>query len=451
MSTKANILIIDDEEKLRTLMGRIIKSEGFDVIEASDCKTGLKKSEQQQFDVVLCDVKLPDGSGVDLVEKIKKASPLSEVILLTAYGNIPDGVRAIKNGAFDYIIKGDDNEKILPLLYKAIEKSQLQKRINTLEKQVGQKYSFDSIIGKAKCIKSAIDLAQKVAATDTTVLLTGETGTGKEVFAQSIHQTSNRNKGNFVAINCSAFSKDLLESEIFGHKAGAFTGALKDKNGLFEEANNGTIFLDEIGEMAMEGQAKLLRVIETGEYLKVGETKPTKTNARIIAATNRDLKKEIEAGNFRQDLYYRLSVFQINLPSLKERVTDIELLAEYFLEKFAFKTNKKVLTMSPDFVEALKIYQWPGNIRELKNVIERCVILCNKEEFAVDDLPIDMQNTFQTKLSGKSLTSFDLASAERLHIQKVLNYTGGNKTETARLLNIALTTLYRKIDEYHII
>ncbi|CAN5131612.1 sigma-54 dependent transcriptional regulator [soil metagenome] len=451
MNTKANILLIDDEEKLRTLMGRIIKSEGFDVVEASDCKSGLKRAEQQQFDVILCDVKLPDGSGVDLIEKLKKISPITEIILLTAYGNIPDGVQAIKNGAFDYITKGDDNDKILPLLYKAVEKSQLQKRINTLEKQVGKKFSFDSILGKAKSIKTAIELAQKVACTDTTVLLTGETGTGKEVFAQSIHNASNRNKNNFVAINCSAFSKDLLEGEMFGHKAGAFTGALKDQKGLFEEANNGTIFLDEIGEMAMDIQSKLLRVIETGEFLKVGETKPTKTNARIIAATNREFIKEIEAGNFRQDLFYRLSVFQIKLPALRERANDIEMLADYFLKKFAVKTNKKIPKMTLDFIEGIKIHQWPGNIRELKNVMERCVILCNDNELSVDDLPVELQSSYQSKVTGKILSAFDLASAEKLHIQKVMNYTGGNKTETARLLNIALTTLYRKLEEYKII
>ncbi len=450
MTIKANILIIDDEEKLRNLMARIIKSEGFDVLEAADCKSGLKRAEQQQFDVVLCDVKLPDGSGVDLVSKIKIASPITEVILLTAYGNIPDGVQAIKNGAFDYITKGDDNEKIIPLVYKAVEKSQLQKRINSLEEQVGKKFSLDSIIGTAKSIKSAIALAEKVAATETTVLLTGETGTGKEVFAQAIHQASDRSKGSFVAINCSAFSKDLLESEMFGHKAGAFTGALRDRKGLFEEANNGTIFLDEVGEMALDVQAKLLRVIETGEYIKVGETKPQKTNARIIAATHRDLQKEIEAGNFRQDLFYRLSVFQITLPALRERVTDIELLATYFLKKFAIKTNKKSPKIEVDFTEALKAHQWPGNIRELKNVMERCMILCNDNKLSVADLPVELQSSFRSVGLGKILSAFDLASAEKIHIQKVLNYTGGNKTETARLLNIALTTLYRKIEEYKI-
>ncbi len=250
------ILIIDDEEKLRTLQARIITLEGFNVLEAGNCNTALKRMEETEIDVVLCDVKLPDGNGVDLSKKIKSKYPLTEIIILTAYGNIPDGVQAIKNGAFDYIVKGDDNNKIVPLLNRAIEKVELAKRVQQLEKQLGDRYSFESILGKSKTILHAIDLAKKVAPTDTTVLLTGETGTGKEVFAQAIHQASNRSKKNFIAINCSAFSKDLLESEMFGHKAGAFTGAIKDKKGLFEEANAGTIFLDEIGEMSLALQAK---------------------------------------------------------------------------------------------------------------------------------------------------------------------------------------------------
>ncbi|MGZ4035416.1 MAG: sigma-54-dependent transcriptional regulator [Bacteroidia bacterium] len=444
------ILIIDDEEKLRNLFGRIIKSEGFEVLEAADCKSGLKKLEQNNIDVILCDVKLPDGNGVELINKIKAQYPLTEIILLTAYGNIKDGVQAIKNGAFDYLTKGDDNEKIIPLLYRAFEKVQLQKRVKALEKRVGQKFSFDSITGKSKAIQHAIDLAQKVAPTDTTVLLTGETGTGKEVFAQAIHQASNRSNKNFVAINCSAFGKELLESEMFGHKAGAFTGAGKDQKGLFEEANNGTIFLDEIGEMALELQAKLLRVIETGEFIKVGESTSTKVNVRIIAATNRDLQKEIEAGNFRADLFYRISVFQIKLPALRERVIDIEPLAKHFVNLFASKTNKRIKNISHDSIEALKLHEWNGNIRELKNVIERSVILTNEDFISIESLPFEFQNKISNNGKGKQLSAFDLASVEKLHIQKVLNYTGGNKTETARLLNIALTTLYRKLEEYKI-
>lgn len=446
------ILIIDDEEKLRSLMARIIGLEGFEVIQAGDCKSGLKKLEQNSFDVVLCDVKLPDGNGVDLTISIKEKYPHTEIILLTAYGNIPDGVQAIKNGAFDYIVKGDDNNKIIPLLHRAIEKSALTQRIAQLESKLETKYSFDGIIGTSKNLLQAIDLAKKVSVTDTTVSLTGETGTGKEVFAAAIHQSSLRKDQNFVAINCSAFSHDLLESEMFGHIAGSFTGASKDKKGLFEEANNGTIFLDEVGEMALDLQAKLLRVIENGEYIKVGESKPTKVNVRIIAATNRDLAKEIELGHFRQDLFYRLSVFQIQLPALRERVIDIEPLANYFLNSFVLKTNKKIKKLSAEFVQLLKLHSWPGNIRELKNVLERSVILETETVLTTSCLPLEIQNlkAIETNSETPILSAFSLASAEKIHIQKVINYTNNNKTETAKLLNIALTTLYRKLEEYKI-
>ena len=443
------ILIIDDEEKIRTLLSRIIGLEGFEVQQAADCKTGLNKLERQDFDVVLCDVKLPDGNGVDLTKKIKDKFPLVEIILLTAYGNIPDGVQAIKNGAFDYITKGDDNNKIIPLLHRAIEKAGLAKRVQKLERRLNERHSFDKIIGKSKVILQTIDLAQKVAKTDTTVLLTGETGTGKEVFAQAIHQESSRTHQSFVAINCSAFGKDLLESEMFGHRAGSFTGATKDQKGLFEEAHNGTIFLDEIGEMAIELQAKLLRVLETGEFIKVGETKPTKVNVRIIAATNRDLEKEIQHGNFREDLFYRIAIFQIRLPALRERAVDIEAFANSFVNLFSDKTNKKIKPITDEFLEALKQHSWKGNIRELKNVIERSVILTDNNVLNLDSLPLDLQG-FSSGNTDKPRSNFDLAIAEKIHIQKVLNYTNGNKTETAKLLNIALTTLYRKLEEYKI-
>ena len=444
------ILIIDDEEKIRTLLSRIISLEGFDVQVAGDCKIGLNKLDREDFDVVLCDVKLPDGNGVELTKKIKDKFPLVEIILLTAYGNIPDGVQAIKNGAFDYITKGDDNNKILPLLHRAVEKVDLAKRVVQLEKRLNERHSFENIIGKSKVLLQTIDLARKVSKTDTTVLLTGETGTGKEVFAQAIHEESNRNKQNFVAINCSAFSKDLLEGEMFGHKAGAFTGAIKDQKGLFEEAHNGTIFLDEIGEMAIDLQAKLLRVLETGEFIKVGENKPTKVNVRIIAATNRDLEKEIQHGNFREDLFYRIAIFQIKLPPLRERVIDIEPLAKSFINSFSLKTNHKINNITDDFIEALKQHSWKGNIRELKNVIERSVILAENETLNLESLPFDLQqltNKNFTTNDNKKLSTFDLSIAEKIHIQKVLNYTNGNKTETAKLLNIALTTLYRKLEE----
>jgi DNA-binding NtrC family response regulator len=447
------ILIVDDEEKLRNLLARIISLEGFEVQQAGDCKTAWKKLELSNTDVVICDVKLPDGNGVDLSGQIKEKYPHTEIILLTAYGNIPDGVQAVKNGAFDYLTKGDDNNKIIPLIHRAIEKVDLSRRVHKLDKHAGEERSFDKITGHSKAIQKAIDLAKKVAATDTTVLLTGETGTGKELFAQAIHQASPRSKQNFVAINCSAFSKELLESEMFGHKAGAFTGATKEQKGLFEEANHGTIFLDEIGEMSLELQAKLLRVLETGAFIRVGDTKATQTNVRIIAATHRHLTDEIVQGHFREDLYYRICTFQIHLPPLRERVADIEALANQFLITFSMKSNKKIRSISPAVYQALRLHAWRGNIRELKNVMERSVILNETDVLTADSLPAEIQALLRDpalSTGRKTLSAFELASAEKLHIQKVLNHTNGNKTKTAELLGIALTTLYRKLAEYGI-
>lgn len=446
----SKILIIDDEVQIRTLLTRMMELEGYDVCQAGDCRAALKQLELQNPDVVLCDVFLPDGNGVDLVLAIKKAAPNVEVILLTAHGNIPDGVQAIKNGAFDYITKGDDNNKIIPLISRAVEKARMNVRLEKLEKKVGQTYSFDSILGESKVLKDAVSLAQKVSGTDVPVLLTGETGTGKEVFAQAIHYSSKRARQNFVAVNCSSFSKELLESEMFGHKAGSFTGALKDKKGLFEEANNGTIFLDEIGEMAFELQAKLLRILETGEYIKIGDTKPTRVNVRIIAATNRNLSQEIVAGRFREDLFYRLSVFQIHLPPLRERAGDIRLLAKAFIKSFAEQLARPVVEIAPAFLEALDSQPWKGNIRELRNVIERSMIVCESGYLDIADLPFDIQNAHYEHSNDSSPGSFELSAMERRHIARVLGYTKGNKTEAARLLKIGLTTLYRKIEEYKI-
>ena len=408
----SKILIIDDEVQIRTLLTRMMELEGYDVCQAGDCRAALKQLELQNPDVVLCDVFLPDGNGVDLVLAIKKAAPNVEVILLTAHGNIPDGVQAIKNGAFDYITKGDDNNKIIPLISRAVEKARMNVRLEKLEKKVGQTYSFDSILGESKVLKDAVSLAQKVLGTDVPVLLTGETGTGKEVFAQAIHYSSKRARQNFVAVNCSSFSKELLESEMFGHKAGSFTGALKDKKGLFEEANNGTIFLDEIGEMAFELQAKLLRILETGEYIKIGDTKPTRVNVRIIAATNRNLSQEIVAGRFREDLFYRLSVFQIHLPPLRERAGDIRLLAKAFIKSFAEQLARPVVEIAPAFLEALDSQPWKGNIRELRNVIERSMIVCESGYLDIADLPFDIQNAHYEHSNDSSPGSFELSASK---------------------------------------
>lgn len=441
-TVSANVLIIDDEQGLAALIARILELEGFNLFKAYTAKDGLKTLMLEDIHVVISDVKLPDINGVELVKLIKEKKPYVEIINLTAHGTIADGVQAIKNGGFDYITKGDDNDKIIPLVYKAAEKALLQLKVFNLESRIVGKYSFDHILGKSKAITQAIDLAKKVAPTDTTVLLLGETGTGKEVFAESIHYASTRKMQPFVAVNCSSFPPELLESELFGHKAGSFTGALKDKKGLFEEANNGTIFLDEVGEMSLELQAKLLRVLESRTFIKVGDTQTTKVNIRILAATNRDLQKEAEAGRFRLDLFYRLSVFTINLPSLNERKADIEIIAQHYLKQFAAKVNPRIERMSDEFIQILTQHQWKGNVRELKNVIERVIILADDKTIGVELLP------FEFKTMSVDTDALDLESIERQHIYKVLNHTQGNKTEAARLLNIGLTTLYRKLDQY---
>ncbi len=443
------ILLIDDEDKLRQLLARIIQLEWDDleVFQAANLKAGYQILKTKDIDVVLCDVKLPDGNGVEAVLEIKKLQLFAEVLLMTAFGQIPDGVQAIKNGAFDYMTKGDDNNKVIPLINKAFQKVEMAKRLVQLQEKVGKKYSFDQVVGKSKELQNAISLGKKVAQTDATVLLLGETGTGKEVFAQAIHYDSKRNAKSFVALNCSAVSKDLLESELFGHVAGAFTGALKDKKGLFEEANQGTLFLDEIGEMPIELQAKLLRVLETGEFLKVGESRPTKVDVRVIAATNRNLEQESEDGQFRSDLYYRLSVFTITLPSLKERTSDIPLLVKHFVALQAAKLNMPVPKIDDSYIDLLQKHSWKGNVRELKNSIERSLILIEGDTLDANALPYEF---CMQEGTSNSLSAMALAEIERKHIQKVLAFTKGNKAEAARLLEIGVATLYRKIEEYKI-
>jgi len=445
-----HILIIDDDEKIRTLLTRILKNEGLEVTMAYDCKNALKKISLNVPDVVIVDVKLPDGNGINLSREIKEKYPIIEVIMLTAYGSVTDSVTAIKSGVFDYIVKGDDNSKIIPLVFHALEKVTLNRKIQILEDKIETKGCFEFVVGKSKNLMAAVDLGKKVAITDATVLLCGETGTGKEVFAKAIHECSARNSNSFVAVNCAAFSKELLENEFFGHKAGSFTGATRDTRGIFEEANNGTIFLDEVGEMPLELQSKLLRVLENGEFLKVGESKSTKVNVRIIAATNRNLQKQIEEGKFRQDLFYRLSVFQITLPPLRERLIDIEELANHFLKIYSLKAEKRGLWMTPNYLDSLKHCNWNGNIRELRNVIERSVILATDKVIDVNTLSNDFMNGSHKHNNGEKGVSFDLNIAEKSHIEKVINYTNGNKTEAAKLLNIAITTLYRKLSEYKI-
>ncbi len=443
---KGKILVIDDEDQLRKALSRIIELEDYEVFQAENATKGLKLLEKSNdFVLVICDVKLPDISGLEVLKKIKSKNGYCEVILITAYGTIHDGVYAMKQGAFDYITKGDGDEQIIVTVEKAVEKAKLQKRILELENKLETRYSFDRIIGKSSILKNTINLAEKVAPTDSTVLIEGETGTGKELFAQSIHSASPRKNKPFVAVNCSAFPKELLESEIFGHKKGAFTGAYFDKKGLFEEANEGTLFLDEIGEMHPDLQAKLLRVLEEQTFTKIGDTKPTKVNVRIIAATNRDLLNETQNEKFRGDLYYRLSVFKIHIPSLRDRKEDIPLLVNSFVDYYSCKINKKIQDVSIDFLEKVNACSWPGNTRELKNVIERAVILAENGKISPEHLPIEVLFPRDTSLSNHFGT---IEEIEKIHIQKMLSYTNGNKTKAAEKLGIGVPTLYRKLEQY---
>ncbi len=445
---EGTILLIDDEVSLRRVVARVLEFEGYTVLQAGDARHGLETLAQHAADilVILCDVKLPDAHGVELLPRLRALAPLAEVILLTAYGTIAGGVRAMKEGAFDYLTKGDSDDQLLVIVERAITKARLQQRVAALEQQVGAQHSFASMIGHSPALQRAKALAERVAPTEAAVLLEGPTGSGKELFAQAIHQASPRRLKPFVAVNCSAFPKDLLESELFGYRRGAFTGANADKKGLFEEANGGTLFLDEIGELDAGLQAKLLRVLETQQFYKLGDSKPLTGNVRLVAATNRNLRAEADQGHFRADLYYRLSVFVVPVPALNARREDIEQLAEYFLHFYAAKLRKRLRGMDADFLRLLRGYDWRGNVRELKNVLERAVILADEEVLTPDTLPAEFQ--LLAPEPTDAATGRSLWAVEKRQIQLVLQEVAGNKTEAARQLGIGVKTLYRKLQEY---
>jgi len=446
---KGAILIIDDEEKLRGALSRILELEGYRVFQTSNPIKGYQILDQQKdILLVITDVRLPEESGMQVLAKVKTNYPQCEVILITAFGTIQDGVNAMKNGAFDYITKGDGDDQILVTIERAMDKAKMHNRIIELEHRLKTRFNFNKILGKSKKINEAIYLARKVAPTDATVLIEGETGTGKELFAQSIHSESPRRNKSFVAVNCCAFPKELLESEIFGHKKGAFTGAVSDKKGLFEEAHEGTIFLDEISEMNIDLQGKFLRVLEEQSFTKIGDTKPVHVNVRIIAATNRDLQKEIRLEHFRADLYYRLSAFKIMVPPLRERKEDLSQMIDFFSRFYAIKTNKTITGYDDSFLKKIMSYDWPGNTRELKNMVERAVILSSTEILTADLLPMEISN-FSQESEMNNFTG-SLEELERIHIKKILALTKGNKTKTSEILGIGVPTLYRKITKYAI-
>ena len=445
------LLLIDDETELRQAIARLLELDGYVVLQAPNARQGLELLRQyaEEILVVLSDVKLPDGRGLDLLPRYRALAPLAEVVLLTAYGTIADSVRAIREGAFDYLTKGSADDQIGVIVDRAADKARLQRRVAELERRAGQGHTFAAMLGHAPALEAARQVARQVAPTEATVLLEGPTGAGKELFAQAIHQDSPRRAKPLVAVNCSAFSKELLESELFGYKKGAFTGALADKKGLVEEASGGTLFLDEIGELELGLQAKLLRVLEGQEFIKIGDTRPTRVNVRLVAATNRNLRQEVAEGHFRADLYYRLSVVVVAVPPLSARRTDVPELTRHFLQHFGAKLNRPALAPTPEAIAALQAYAWPGNVRELRNVLERAAILTPPgQPLTVDDLPLEVQLAATTDAASPTEDERSLRNMERQHIRRVLLEVAGNKTEAARVLGIALTTLYRKLQEY---
>jgi two-component system, NtrC family, response regulator len=434
-----SLLIIDDEPQLRNMLHRLFVSEGYAVTTAETGAQAMQRLKAHHFHVVLCDVKLPDANGVELTKAIKSQQPDAEVIVFTAFGTIHDAVQAVQNGAFHYLVKGDDNDKLIPTVSKALEKALSQRHVEPQRDD-----PFGTVTGRTPAIQQVVALARKVAPTDAVVLLTGATGTGKEVFANAIHASSARSAKPMLALNCSAFSNDLLESELFGHVAGAFTGAIKDKKGLIEAAKGGTLFLDEVGELSPAMQAKLLRVLETGDFLRVGDTVPQKADVRIIAATHRDLQREGAEGRFRQDLYFRLAAFALRIPALVERKADIPLLAQVFIERFAFKLKKSITGMDDSVKDRLLAHTWPGHVRELRNVIERACILCDGPLLDAASLPMEIMGEQEQKVGAV----YELEQIEREHIRRVLGHTGGNKTLAAELLGIGLTTLYAEVKKF---
>ena len=456
---RATILIVEDKESMAQMLTQAIESENYQVIVAKDGREGIQKFKGNSIDLVVTDLRLPHKTGLEILEMVKEHSPLVPVILMTAYGTIETAVKAVKEGAYDFLTKPFDPDHLLILIGKALEKKKLVTENIILREEVTRHNKFPKIIGKSPALMDVMDKVQKVAPSHTTVLLLGESGTGKELFARSVHQLSLRNNGPFVAINCAAIPHDLLESELFGHEKGAFTGAVGRKLGKFELASQGTLFLDEIGDMDISLQAKLLRVLEGVEFMRVGGVSKIKVDVRLVAATNQNLQARIANQLFREDLYYRVSVFPITIPPLRERKEDIPELTGHFLRHFCDELKKPLKTLSKESLDQLMEHPWSGNVRELQNVIERTVILTDGDTIGLDDLGLRGRKTDARGPSQPDLPvdgtlqevggAASRAAEDRL-IRKVLKETGGNKTRAAENLQVSYKTLLTKIKDYGI-
>ena len=456
---KSKVLIVEDEARMRSVIVMLLSDMSLEFVEAADSRQALDAFEQDSFDLVITDIKLPDSNGMNILAHIKKTDPELPVILITAYGSIDNAVTAIRKGAFDYVTKPFKEERLRTCVKKALHISRLTSEVRNLRHEIEDKYNFDKIIGNSPQICNVLKLAGEVARKDTSVMITGESGTGKELLSRAIHYNSQRAGGPFLPVNCAAIPSPLLESELFGYEKGAFTGALRQQKGKFERASGGTLFLDEIGDMALEVQGKLLRVLEGQRFERLGGTRSLHTNVRIISATNRNLKKMVEDKLFRSDLYYRINVFPIKMPPLREHRKDITLLANSFIKEFSNAFGRKTPQLTPSALNILKKHPWNGNVRELKNVIERAMILSKNEQITVQHLIL--HESPETHLHEMDLdqivdilmnkTGVDISDLEYRFIQRAMDISGNNISKSARLLKLSRPTLRYRLEKMGIL
>jgi len=443
------ILVVDDDLEMCGLLSDVLGQEGFSTLTISQSLEASKTIKKEEFDVIVTDLRMTGLKGLDLLEEAKRVAPLTPVIIITAFGTIESAIQAMKMGAYDYITKPFQMDEFVLTVKKALENRLLKKEVVRLRKEVESRYHFHHLIGKSPAMQSIYDLIERIADSTSNVLITGESGTGKELVARAIHYNGITKEGPFIPINCAAIPETLLESELFGYKRGAFTDAKTDKKGLMVEAAEGTIFLDEVAEMSSLFQAKLLRVIEEREVRPLGDTNSYAIDVRIISASNRDIKNLIHEGRFREDLYFRMKVIDIELPPLRERREDIPLLVDHFINQFGKKPNRKISGVSEKALKILMNYSWPGNVRELENIIQRAIALCRHEVILPEDLPSSMLRVQDDEsLLEKGLhKKYTLDQLEKEYIKNVLIEAGGNKSKAAEILGLDRKTLYRKIEE----
>jgi len=445
------ILVVDDEKIIRESMSFILKKEGFSVMEASNGKEAFQLLTEDTFDLIITDIEMPEMKGIDLLDKAMHISPQTSVMVITAYGSVETAISALRKGASDYILKPIDFDDLLLRIHRLLNYKKMSLENQILRRELHQEFNFANIIGKSTAMQKIFQTIAMVAPTDSTVLITGKSGTGKELVARALHFNSGRDTQPFIVVNCGAISETLIASELFGHKKGAFTGAVVDKIGYFKAADGGTLYLDEISEMPVQLQVKLLRAIEQKEIVPVGMSTPLNVDVRILASTNRELRKEVEAGRFREDLFYRLNVVELHLPSLAERRDDIPLLVEHFVEKCRNQLRKTIKGVDNEVMRRLVQHEWKGEIRELENIIERAIIFCNGDFITMDDLPEVMNTTPPQQFieSGKSLEDA-MNELTRQYILASLQRNNFDKEKTAQELKISLPTLYRRIKELNI-